>query len=183
MKRIIALILALLLLCGLTACGESSTKTKKKKETWKTTFNNFVAVTFEGNVDKLEKLAPEEYWIWYEDEYGLDLDDIKEEIEDNQEELEDEYGKNISVTIDVEKEKQLSDKKVENIANALEDQYDIDAKSVTEVIEIKGVITIKGTEDEEDEDVELTFAKIGKSWYMISFYEYDGEYYVSFLAH
>lgn len=151
---------------------------------WKSAFNNYVDVTIKGKFDKVEKLAPKEYWEYVEDEHDKDIDDIKDAMEeswdDTMDYLEDEYGDNISVSFKAEKEKKLKDKKVEKIAEALEDEFDIDEKSVTEVIEVKGEMTIKGSDDDDDEDAEFTFAKIDGTWYMISYYEYDDEYHVSF---
>lgn len=153
---------------------------------WKAAYNNYIDVTIKGKFDKVEKLAPKEYWEFVEDEQDKDIDDIKDTLEENYDDtmdmLEEEYGDNISVSFKAEKEKKLKDKKVEKIAEALEEAYDIDEKSVTEVIEVKGEMTIKGSDDDDDEDAEFTFAKIGGTWYMINYYEYNDEYHVSFLG-
>ena len=153
---------------------------------YKQAFKNVVAVQYKGKVNKIDDLAPKQYWEYMEDEHDFDMDDYKDEYEENWEEteeyLEDEYGKNIRVTLKVEDKKVWKRKKVKKVADALNDQYDIKESSVKKVIEVDGEITIKGSEDEEDEDVDdLTFIKIGSKWYMVNIYEDDGDYRVSFV--
>lgn len=153
---------------------------------YKQAFKNVVAVQYKGKVNKIDDLAPKQYWEYMEDEYDFDMDDYKDEYEENWEEteeyLEDEYGKNIRVTLKVEDKKVWKRKKVKKVADALNDQYDIKESSVKKVIEVDGEITIKGSEDDRDEDVDdLTFIKIGSKWYMVNIYEDDGDYRVSFV--
>lgn len=153
---------------------------------WKSALDNYIDVVIHGKVNKLEKLAPKEYWSYYEDEYDEDFDDIKDEFEDNVddmlEELEDEYGKNIKVSYKVEDKKTLSDRKLEKIAEGLNEKYDIKESSVKKAIEVELEMTIKGSEDDDDNDGEFTFVKIGSKWYMISYYENGDEYVVNFMG-
>jgi len=153
---------------------------------WKSALNNYIDVTIHGKVEKIEKLAPKEYWDYREDETDRDLDDIKDDFEDNVDDLldrlEDEYGKRIKVSYKVEDKKTLSKHKLEKIADALNDQYDIKESSVKKAIEVELEMTIKGSEDDDDDEVEFTFVKIGSKWYMISYYSNGDEYRVSFVG-
>lgn len=148
--------------------------------------DTMIDVVFEGKIDKFKDLAPAAYWEYVEDEYDLDMDDITETLEEGleyvMENLEDQYGEKIKVSYEVKKEKELSEKKLEKIAEALEDTYDIDAKSVTAVYELKVEMAISGEDDDDEDDAEMTVAKIGGKWYLISYYEYDSEYYVDFMV-
>lgn len=140
-----------------------------------------IDVTYNGNFNRAKDMAPQEYWDWYEDEYDKSFDDLMEEAEeefdDMKDSLEDVYGENIKISYEVTKEKDLSEKKVEKIAEALEERYDIDASKVSEAKEIKYDITIAGDEDEEtNEDLEMTVIKYNGKWYRIRYYEYDDEF-------
>lgn len=153
---------------------------------YKTAVDNYLDVVARGKVSKLDDLAPKAYWEWYEDEYDKDFDDIKEEYEDNVDdmldELEDEYGKRIRVSYKVEDKDALSKKKLEKLAEALNDRYDIKESSVKKAYELELEMTIKGSEDDEDTEITLTVVKIGSEWYPISFYEYNDNYVVNFLG-
>ena len=148
--------------------------------------DTYFDVTVLCKFDKLEKLAPEEYWEFVEEEEGMDIDDVKEFLEEYADEalegLEDEYGKNLKVKYTVEKEKQWKDKKVEDVADAIEDAYDIDADSVKAVYELKLEVTISGSEDDDDEDAELFVIKIGSKWYVADIRESGDDYIVSFFS-
>lgn len=143
-----------------------------------------------GKISKssVEKLAPDEYWEYCADEadekvkdYIKDyVDDLKDSYEDSIEEMEDEYGKNVKYSFKIEDKKELSDKKVEKIAEALNDRYDIKEKSVKKAYKLDVEVTVKGKEDDDDYDTEMVSVKIGGNWYLISYYEYDGEVSVSF---
>ena len=151
---------------------------------YKAPIDNYIAVCFKGNANKIKSLAPNAYWEWYEEEYDEDVNDLidefKDEWDDMKDELEDEYGKNVRVTYKIEKTKDLSDKKVEKIAEALDEQYDIDEKSVKAAKELDVEMTIKGSEDDDDTDMEITVVKIGSKWYWINYYESGDEYRVYF---
>lgn len=173
----VAVVAVVVLLIVLLGGGASYTKA----------IDNLIEVFFEGKIEKLESLAPAAYWEYMEDEWDMDLDDLSDELEDALEDMmdmyEDEYGDNIKVTYEVAKEKELSEKKVGKIADALEDTYDIDADSVTAVYDLDVELTISGDEDEDDDDeVEMSAVKIDGKWYLISYYEYDNEYYVDFMV-
>ena len=156
------------------------------KPAYQKPIDTYISVMFKGKASKIKDLAPKEYWDYMEEEQDMDVDEFIEEFEeeydDMQEMLEDEYGKNIRVTYKVEKTKDLSDKKVEKIAEALEEQYDIDENSVKAAKELDVEMTIKGSEDDDEDDAEFTVVKIGSKWYMINYYESGDNYRVYFLG-
>ncbi len=153
---------------------------------YKKAIDNYLDVSFKGQLKKIEKLAPKEYWEYLEDEEEIDLDEIIDELEEEwegQEELlEDTYGKRVKATYKVTKKKEVSKKVLKGIAEAIEDEYDIDSKKVKKVYELKVKLTVKGSEDEDTDTSKLNVAKIGGSWYIINYYESGDEYNVSFVA-
>lgn len=170
---IVAIILIIVLLSSLFSAGYTKP------------IDNLIDITFNGKFDNIEDMAPEAYWAYVEDEYDVDLDDMIDDAEDNYDELmeyyEEEYGSNIKVSYDVLDKKELSEKKVKKIASALKDQYDIDKDALTKVYELEVELEIKGSEDDDSSGTELIVAKIDGDWYLISYYEYDDEYRVSFM--
>ena len=146
--------------------------------------DTYISVMTKGKAKKIESLAPKAYWEWYEEENDEDVKDVIEDFEDEWEdyieEMEDEYGDRIRITYEIDRVKDLSDKKLEKIAEALDDKYDIPEKSVKAGKVLKGEMTIEGSDDDDDEDMEVTVIKIGSKWYWVNYYEYGDEYYVSF---
>lgn len=149
-----------------------------------TALDNYIEVNFKGNTSKIELLAPKEYWDYYEEENDKSLEDLKEQFEeywdDMIDSLEDEYGKNIKVTYEITDEDKISERKMKKIAEALEDQYDIDAKSVTEGYKVDAELKISGSEDDDEDEGTFNIIKIGGRWYMINYYESGDEYEVYF---
>ncbi len=153
---------------------------------YKSVVDNMIDVTYYGNAGAIEDLAPEEYWIWYEEEYDDSVDDIMEDYEDDVDdlldELEDRYGKRILVSYDITDTKDLSDRKVEKIADSLEDRYDIDPDDISAAMELEVEIQVEGSEDDDDTDSTITVVKINGDWYPISYYMSGDGYRVSFLV-
>lgn len=143
-------------------------------------------VSFKGKVEKIKDLAPEEYWEYLEDEYDVDIDDMIDDAEDSFDDMmdyyEEEYGDNVRVSYKVEDKKKLSDKKVEGIAEALADEYDLDEDKFGDAYELDVEMTIKGDDDDDDNDAEITVIKYDGKWYAISWSKYDGEYSASFMT-
>lgn len=139
---------------------------------YKSAIDNYFDVTVYGKVEKIEKLAPKEYWEYYEDEYDMDIDEIIENAEDEdiadeiKEEYEDEVGENYKISYKITKEKELSEKKLKALREELNDRYDIPRKSITKAVAVDLDITIKGSEDEmEDEYEDCILVQIDGKWY------------------
>ena len=171
-----ALVLVIVLICVFSGGGSGYTKA----------LDNYIDVMIKGNVKNLENLAPPQYWEYMEDENDMDMDDmmdsLEERLDDLKEYMEDEFGKNIKVTYEIRDEKELSEKKLEGIAEALEDTYDIDAKDVTAAYDLELKMTIKGSEDDDSDKTEMSVVKIDGKWYVFNWHKSGSDYYVSFLA-
>lgn len=169
-------LVALILLIALVSSGSGMTKP----------IDTLIDVTFKGKVAKIKDLAPAEYWDWYEDEYDADIDDVIDEAEDSFDDMmeyyEEQYGDNIRVTYKVDSKKELSKRKLEGIAEALADKYDLNEDKVTAGYELDVEMVVKGSEDEDDTDSEITVIKYNGKWYAVSWYKYNNEYSASFLT-
>ncbi len=140
---------------------------------YKSAINNYIDVMIKGKVDKIEKLAPKEYWEYYEDTYDKDIDDVEKEAEDMVEliidMLEDGYGKNIKVSYKVTKEDKLTESELNKIREGANSKYEITRKSITEGYEIDADMTIKGDDDEMTSEGSAVVVKINGSWYLADF--------------
>ena len=140
---------------------------------YKSAINNYIDVMIKGKVDKIEKLAPKEYWEYYEDTYDKDIDDVEKEAEDMVEliidMLEDGYGKNIKVSYKVTKEDKLTESELNKIREGANSKYEITRKSITEGYEIDADMTIKGDDDEMTSEGSAVVVKINGSWYLSDF--------------
>ena len=151
---------------------------------YKDSVKNLEAV-MNGKANKIESLAPKAYWDYLEDEEDVDLKDLKEDFEDNYEdlkdELEDKYGKNAKIKMKVTDHKKLKSKKLSAIAESIEETYDIDENKVKAAYELEVEMTVKGKEDEDNEEMELVAVKISGKWYPVMVIEYGDEISVAFM--
>lgn len=137
---------------------------------YKSAINNYFDVMIEGKANKIEKLAPKQYWDYLEEEEDVTLEDLKEDYEDSFEDqidqLEDEYGKNYKFSYKITDKDDITTKKFKNIQENLKDKYDIPKKSVTKGYKVDVELSIKGSEDEDENDTTLYVVKIDGDWYV-----------------
>lgn len=153
---------------------------------YKTAINTYEAY-LNGNSKKVEKMAPEAYWEYYEDileDQDKDMDDVIDSFEDSYkdriDDYEDDYGDKVKISIKYLKKEALKDNKVNKIGKALDEKYDIDKNEVKKAYTVKVEYKVKGKEDYDYSTMDLTVVKIGSKWYVINYYESDGEVSVSF---
>ena len=135
-----------------------------------------------GNEKTLEKMAPKEYWDYREEDGSFTFEDVKSDWETVTEKWNDEskYGKKIKTSIEINEKTEVTDKKLDAIAQAMEQQYGIKAKSVKKAFTLDTTVAVEGKEDGRVFNTKLTAVKIGNKWYFIDYYEYGIEIYVSF---
>ena len=154
-----AVVVIVVLIVALTAGGG-----------YKSAINNYIDVMIKGQVNKLDKLAPQAYWDYYEDTYDMDIDDLERDAEDVVDTvidlLEDEYGDNVRVSYKVTKEDKLTDSKLNEIREGVNDRYELARKSVTEGYDIDADITVKGDDDEMTSETSAYIVKIDGGWYL-----------------
>lgn len=153
---------------------------------YKSALNNYVAV-MNGNAKKIEKLMPKEYWEYMEEENDQELDDIIDDFDDEYEDLvenwEDEYGKNLKVSYEIEESEKMDKDDVEDMAEALEEKYSfIDEKDVKQAYEVEIELTVKGKKDDNSQDMDVLCVKIGSGWYLVSKYGKGDSAYYSFIG-
>ena len=70
----------------------------------------------------------------------------------------------VSIRTDCDKDTLL----IDVIKEGLKENYDIAKKSVKKAMELEVELTIKGSDDEEDTEMDITVAQIGSKWYMVT---------------
>ena len=147
--------------------------------------DTYFDATVKGKYNKIEKLAPKDYWEYVEDEYDFDVDELIDNLKDNEvleerlEELEDEYGKRIKTSIKYLDKIEADDDELDSIKDSLKERYDISKKSVKKAYTIAYKATIKGSEEKESNFGTMTVVKVGSRWYVCSSSFYAAEQFVS----
>lgn len=127
----------------------------------------------------IEAVVPKEYLkelkeeIKDEDENWKDfIDDLNDELEDSKEYLEDEYGKNVKVSVKFLDKKNVKESDFEDLEDMYDDNFDAEIKKAYKVkVEIK----IKGKEDEDTEKGWLYVVKVkGDGWKVSTFDDESG---------
>lgn len=146
--------------------------------------DNYVAV-MNGDTAKIEKLAPDAYWEFLADRNNMTKQDVfeklQEGIEENVEELREEYGL-YKVTGKIEDEEKISSSTLDKIAKGLS-KYGIDQDDVKDAKDLKVTLTLNGILDSEEVTRKIAAVKIGGSWYLINYSVSGSEAYVSFILY
>lgn len=143
-------------------------------EPYKSTIDDYFNVYFYGAYEKMEDLAPEEYWDYLEESYGTTVDDAIAYYEDYSvydmllSELEAEYGDDLRFSYKIVHEAELSERKLNVIKDGLKDNYDIPKRTVKKAYELELEVTVSGSEDEDMEETELIVVNIDNDWYVTS---------------
>lgn len=120
---------------------------------------------------KVIKYYNPEYIKYIEDESSffkyLDVDTYEEYLEESYDKLKDNDFKIISYEIDKDY-KALSKSKIEDIADNLEDEYDISAKKVKNVRKYSVKIKTETDGDKDTDKESIYLIKIGMKWYVFS---------------
>lgn len=172
MKKLLALLLAIVMIMSFAACNseKDNDNNQKSSNSYNTALNNYQAV-LNGNAEKLTSLAPNEIWEWAEENGNVTQTDVKrvykDQYEDLKEELEEEFGKNTTIKITVTDKKEMSKKDIHEIGESLEASYDLDGGEITAGWEIDAEIAYKGKDDNTEIETELHIVKIGNQWYVV----------------
>lgn len=162
--------------------------------------DNYFDAYFKGKVDKIEDCMPKEVWEYAAEEMeeeGVDVDGADDLVqgckdgylESYEENIVDgEFGEFKKFDYKIEKAKKVTDSKLEKIAEALDETYEIDEDDVKKAYKLKLDGEIVFEDDEIDLDDagldELYSVKIGGKWYLVAgdedYYYLMGSRFVSY---
>lgn len=120
----------------------------------------------DGSFKKMMKAFPDYVTDPIEDQiddyYDGETDEFMDMLTDG---LKDDYGKNIKISYKVIDKDKLSKKEIKSIEKDIE--YSSDEKvNIKEAYELEVEMIIKGSEDKDKDETEMTVIKIGSKWYL-----------------
>lgn len=167
---VVAIIILVILIAIIAGSGGYKKTVKKYMAVWTT-------MDEEKSVKNLWKLYPEEVREAmieeYEDYYDIDGEDefyeqIAEDMESTIDYLDDEYNEGWKLSYKIEKVKDLSDRKVEELQDTYDDSdYELDkAIKAAKKVDLEVTIKSKNGKDKDKEDMTIYLIKVGGSWYI-----------------
>ena len=170
MRKLLCLVLSLVLVLSLAACGGSSGKKDKSSKAAKTPeaiAEKYMEAALDADFEKMLDLVHKDVINNGMEAEDMDDDDMQEMIDESSEELEELLAEleeeDIKLSYEIVDVDALDKEMVESGKEYYEDEYDVeitDAKSV--MIEI----SIKADGETEYENIEIYVVKIGGSWYL-----------------
>ena len=143
--------------------------------------NRYMDANMEGKSGQIKNLAPKEVWEYYDDVYETSQKDVKEYFDDElkediRDDAEDDYGKNYKVTFKKKDQDDAKKDELKAVKDYLNEKFDINKDSVKKLVKVDGEMIIKGSEDDDDMDLEDRYVvKIGSKWYYVNVNTYEGE--------
>lgn len=206
MKKVIAWLLLLVMVLSLTACGKSGSKAddkagngsevssdaggksdkkdkpSKKDDGYKAAVELLADVQYLGSTDKLEQLAPEAFWTFYESN-GMPRSSMLAEAEyavgDTNYWMKEMYGADFTLSTEITQADEVSDDELSKIAAAFAEQKGIDASWVKAAYTLSVTVTLKGTTTGQEALI-VPVVKIQDTWYCADWSIWDEGSYVAF---
>lgn len=123
----------------------------------------FITSISTGNYKTFKKALPKYVIKELEDGYF----DIEDAFDMLNEELEDEYGRNVKVTYKVKRKTKLDRDDLDDAEDLIDDNYDKEVK-VSKGYTLKIEMTVKGKKDSEKTKFEVNVYKIDGQWYILN---------------
>lgn len=133
---------------------------------YKGTLNKMTKALKNDDMDVLEDLASslsdEMYESWYGDDYEERYEDTVSNVLDK---YEDEVGNIKKITYEISDETELSDRKMEDLEEAMIENYDMDVSGLKKIVKIDLKITVKGAKKSATYNVhDLIMVKESGGW-------------------
>ena len=175
MKKLFALLLAIVMVFALGACGGESGGNGGAKGNYKDAINLFLDVKYNNAEDKIEELAPETFWEFYETTYNMPkksmIDEIKYVIEQTEIELKDHFGEDYNLTPTFSEATEVSKENLAKISAAFEEQKGIKAADIKGAYEV--TVNASFNNSEAWEEFKVGVIKIDGNWYCAAWDIYD----------
>lgn len=169
MKKIIALLLVAVMVLPMAACGGAGGGSG-----YEAAIDLLVETQYQNGADKLEKLAPEMFWNFYETNYGMPRSSMINEatwaVNANYESLTYSYGENFTAKGEIVSAENYSADDMDKIKSAFAEQKGITKDNLTDAKKVTVKIMINDTLNEQ---FEIGVVKIGNAWYCVQIYIWD----------
>ncbi len=179
MKKLFALLLALIMVFTLAACGEKSDDGDKAgkpeapaEASYLTPLEINIAMRLEGKFDTLETALPQVTWDWYVKEYGYSkkdvIDNMKMQHESRPIQLKAEYGEDMTVTYTVTSDTAMESDDLTKIAQKLKNLYKLDETKITEGRNLVYDVILSGSKKEtKSSNIPFAVVKFDGVWYHV----------------
>lgn len=128
----------------------------------------YFGAMYEGKVENVEKLAPKAYWDWRAEATDRSRDACIEEAQEwaslTSKSIKKQFGDDFFCTYEVADKEELSDEDLRELAEILERDYDISAKSVKKGYTVTIDLNFNG---DEQKGQKITVVQIGYRWYLV----------------
>ncbi len=167
MKKLLALLLASVMLLSLAACGGDDGGNDAEKSTYKTAVQIYEKL-LNGKSSDLKKSLPSEFWDDLKDTSNMSFSDAKEYFDNMMSSVKSYYGESYSATIEILEEKKTNADELNALINKMMNQYDyISQDSISEAYELQLQMKMTSNMGNEEEEAIFFAAKMGNSWYII----------------
>lgn len=131
----------------------------------------YFAAMYEGKIDAVEKLAPKEYWNWRAAASDMSRDACIKEAQEwarlTNKSIKKQFGEDFFCTYQVADKEEMTDKALRELAEILERDYEISARSVKKGYTVTIDLNFNG---DEQNGQEITVVQIGYRWYLVERY-------------
>lgn len=180
MKKLLALILAALMLFALAACGDNGEgggpNGPAAKDDYKPALQSFMEAYYGVDTNKLQSAAPAS--LWESNEYLMN--DAKWLAESNHEEMAGLAGEDFTITVKDTSKTDVTGDELAAIKAAFVEQKNIAEGDLKGFICVSASVEIAGSLGSETISLDANMVKIGDSWYVAEWYVYDEGCYVVF---
>lgn len=169
MRNILCLLLSLVMLLSLAACGDKDDEGGESGKSAKAVAEQFMDGLADADAEAMFDLLPDEVVEYIMEDEGMSksdwneqIDYLSESLKEMYEETEEYYGGKLKITYEITDEWDLEDEELEELQ---EDYEDVDVKiKAAKVIEVEAVMNCG--DYEEPTTFELVVLKIGSNWYL-----------------
>ena len=167
MRKLLCLVLSLLLVLSLAACGEK----EKKGNSYKDVVEKYMDAMADANYAKIMKLAPKKVIENIKEDREMDEDDWEAWLEKNSTAMTDRYatweeyyGGEVMLSYEITDTWDMDEDALADIQEEYEDKYDIKVKA-GKVVEVEVTLNLDGKK-EDSAIMEVIVLKVADSWYL-----------------
>lgn len=177
MKKYISLLLAVVVIFCLAACSDPPEGNHNQA------LDNLVAVRYRGESASITKLAPKEYWTWYESE-GRKVSELITYSSGAYNSwlnvIGGQYGENLTVTYTITSEETLDKDTQKRFIQEMERKYGIDADTISGGKTLFVTFTLTGSLKTDTIDSEFILFTIDGTQYLVRAADDNGNFTVDF---
>lgn len=167
LRKLLCLVLSLVLVLSLAACGKSGGKKEKSGKTPESVAEKYMKAALDADFEKIMDLVHKDVINNGMEAEDMDEDDLQELIDEHNSDLDDVLAEleeeDVKLSYEVMEAEELSEDVLEGGKEYYQDEYDVE---ITDAKRVEVEITIEADGDAETETLDIYVVKIGGSWYL-----------------